>query len=417
MKMFLVILLWGGLFYTSAFLGAASSSRPRRPFPQHVTYASGTIGPNHRTQEQVHGDVRAFYDYWKANYLAKVPGSPTRYQVLSGPGRTVSEGQGYGMIIVATMAGYDPDAQGIFEGLWYFVQDHPSNIDSRLMAWEVPEDAGGEGSAFEGDTDIAYALLLADAQWESDGDVNYRAEAWTRISAILESTIGPQSHLPTLGDWVDPNGEAYNQYTPRSSDFMPAHFRALARATGDATWGEVVTAVQNSITALQSDCSPDTGLLPDFVEPVSAWDHRPRPADANFLEGPYDGDYCYNAGRDPWRIATDALLNDDETSMMQTRHIANWIAAATCKNPRSIKAGYHLDGTPINASDYFTTFFVAPFGVTLMTSPKQQQFLNDLYDSVYNAHEGYYEDSVTLLCLLVMTRNYWDPTIPQRERN
>ena len=364
-----------------------------------------------RTQEQMDDDVRAFYDYWKAKYLAEVPGSPIRYRVLSDPDRTVSEGQGYGMVIVAIMAGYDPDAKEIFDGLWYFVHDHQSNIDSRLMAWEVPEDVGGEDSAFDGDADIAYALLLADAQWGSDGEVNYRGEAIARITAIMESTIGPRSHLPTLGDWVDPNGEVYDQYTPRSSDFMPAHFRAFARVTGDRSWDEVITASQGVITSLQLNYGPNTGLLPDFIEQASVVHHRPRPADPNFLEGPHDGDYYYNAGRDPWRIATDALLNNDKISMAQARRIADWIAAATGGDPSKIRSGYHLDGKPIQGSDYFTSFFVAPFGVALMTSPGEQQILNKICKAIYDTHEGYYEDSVTLLCLLVMTRNYWDPAI------
>ena len=411
MKMFLVILLWGGLFHACALPGAASSSQPRRPFPQHVTYTPGMIWPNLRTQERMDDDVRAFYDYWKSMYLAEVPGSPPRYRVLSDSDRTVSEGQGYGMMIVAIMAGYDPDAHSIFDGLWYFAHDHPSNIDNRLMAWEVPEDAGGEDSAFDGDADIAYALLLADEQWGSDGEVNYRGEAIARINAILESTIGPQSHLPTLGDWVDPDGDTYNQYTPRSSDFMPAHFRAFWSVTGDPSWNKVITASQGVITSLQLNYALDTGLLPDFIEQVSSADHTPRPADPDFLEGPHDGDYYYNAGRDPWRIATDALLNNDEVSITQARRIADWIVAVTGGDPYEIRSGYHLAGTPIQGSDYFTTFFVAPFGVALMTKPGEQQFLNSIYDAVYQAHEGYYEDSVTMLSLLVMTRNYWNPAV------
>ena len=70
------------------------------------------------------------------------------------------------------------------------------------MAWTIPEQAGGENSAFDGDADIAYALLLADAQWGSTGIINYKAEALILITAILESTVGPQSRLPMLGDWV-----------------------------------------------------------------------------------------------------------------------------------------------------------------------------------------------------------------------
>ena len=44
-----------------------------------------------------------------------------------------------------------------------------------------------------------------------------------------------------------------------------------------------------------------------------------------------------------------------------------------------------------------------------MLDPTAQSWLNDLYDSVRDREEGYYEDSVTLLSLLVMSRNYWTP--------
>lgn len=413
---FVVLVLFTAILFSCAPVTATITSRitapePAHPFPQHVTYAPATIQPNHRTQAQLDDDIRAFYDLWKSSFLVEVPGNPTRYRIETNPNRTVSEGQGYGMIIVAIMAGHDPEAQAIFDGLWLFSRDHPSHIDSRLMSFEIPEKPDAVDSAFDGDADIAYALLLAHAQWGSGGAIDYQAAAQTVIAAILESTIGPESRLPTLGDWLEPNGATYNQYTPRSSDFMPAHFRTYGRATNDPVWSTVVNNVQNVITTLQATYSPNTGLLPDFIEPISAADHTPRPADPEFLEGPDDGHYYYNAGRDPWRLGTDALLNNDATSLAQTQRMADWIATASGQNPLNIKGGYKLDGTPIG--DFFTTFFVAPFGVALMTRPSQQTFLNDLYDAVYQTHEAYYEDSVTLLSLLVMTGNYWDP-VPQK---
>jgi len=397
-------------------VSSAVTTTPCRPFPQHLSYAPGTIRPNHRSQAQQDDDVRAAYDDWKDNYLKTVAADgETMYRVSFGfehPETTVSEGQGYGMFITVLMAGYDADAYSIFNGLWRFARAHPSNIDNRLMAWKIPEPAGGADSAFDGDADIAYALLLADAQWGSNGEVNYRLEAQQVISGILESTIGPQSRLPMLGDWTESNGSKYNQYTPRSSDFMPTHFRAYGYATGDPVWNDVLNATQQAINRIQNVYSPDTGLLPDFMEPLSAADHRLQPASPNFLEDPHDGGYYYNAGRDPWRIGADALLNADAVSMTQTQKIANWIADAAAGDPNKIKAGYQLDGTPID--DYFTTFFVAPFGVALMTPPAHQQFLNDIYSAVYNTRQNYYEDSVTLLSLLVMTGNYWQPGAPQK---
>jgi endo-1,4-beta-D-glucanase Y len=291
------------------------------------------------------------------------------------------------------------------------VRDNPSEIDDRLMNWHVPPDPNGSDSAFDGDCDVAYALLLAGAQWGSDGEIDYRAAAGDVIAGILESTIGPSSRLPLLGDWVDPNGETYNQDTPRTSDFMPGHFRAFGRATGDPVWEEVVAASQAVVTRLQETASPETGLLPDFVEPVSVTDRSPRPADPNFLEDEGDGSYGYNAGRDPLRLGTDALLNADPVSLAHVRKISVWAAEAVAGDPEQIRAGYELDGAPSPGSDYFTTFFAAPLGVAAMTMPDQQQWLNDLYHAVYDRTEGYYEDSVTLLCLLVMTGNFWDPTM------
>ena len=404
----------GALEYASMPAG----DEAMRPFPQHVTYAAGTIRPNRRSQEQQDDDVRAAYDHWKASYL-KAAGTDDQgrplYRVSFGssdPGRTVSEGQGYGMIIVALMAGYDADAHTLFDGLWRFTRAHPSTIDSRLMAWEVPEDpASGADSAFDGDADMAYGLLLAAAQWGNDGDIDYAAAATQLITAIRESTIGPQSYLPELGDWVDPDGVQYSQYSPRSSDFMSAHFRAYGRFTGDPAWTQVLAATQSTIDFMQATYSPSTGLLPDFMVPASASDHTLRPAPPNHLEGPNDGAYGYNAGRDPWRMATDALINGDPVSLAQTRRLANWIATATEGDPAKIRAGYQLDGTPLPGINYFTTFFAAPFGAALMTTPEHQAFLNDLYDSVYSRREDYYEDSVTLLTLLLMTGNYWDPTV------
>lgn len=380
-----------------------------RPFPQHVEYAPNSILPDHRTREQLDDDVRAYYDYWKENYLAEAGMNGegiTMYRVVLGkdePTRstTVSEGQGYGMMIVPIMAGYDPDAQVIFDGLWAFVDAHRSEIDPRLMDWNVPLEEGN-ASAFDGDADIAFGLLLADAQWGSAGRVNYKAEADMMIAGILESTVGPESHLPMLGDWVNVGEPQYNQFTPRSSDFMLVNFRAFAKASNDPVWEDVVLQSQNVMTGIQAQYSSVSGLMPDFIV-------NGVPAPPNFLEKATDGAYNYNAGRVPWRVGADALLYDDAVSRSIVQNISHWIEANTNGDPLNIRAGYQLNGQPLPNSDYFTTFFVAPMGVAAMNDPAQQAWLNAIYDSVYNNHIDYYEDSVDLLCMMVMSGNFWSP--------
>jgi len=418
MRKLLLVLFFSMLACVSAPVVATSTPAPapvptrvpyNRPFPQHVTYASDSILPSHRTREQLDDDVRAYYDYWKANYVAEAGTNADgvmMYRVVFGkdePARstTVSEGQGYGMMIVPIMAGHDPKAQTIFDGMWAFVKAHPSEIDPRLMDWNVPLEEGN-ASAFDGDADIAFGLLLADAQWGSDGHVNYKAEAQTMIVGILESTIGPESHLPMLGDWVNVGEPQYNQFTPRSSDFMLVNFRAFRNATNEPIWDDVIFQSQILMASIQEVHSPETGLMPDFIVDGA-------PAPANFLENPTDGAYNYNAGRVPWRVGTDALLNDDELSRFIVQNISHWVETSAKGDPMKIRAGYELNGKPLPGSDYFTTFFVAPMGVAAMNDPAQQEWLNKIYDTVYTNHNDYYEDSINLLCLLVMSGNFWSP--------
>jgi hypothetical protein len=393
---------------------AAGQSAPQRPFPQHKTYAPGSIRPSSATQAQQDAAVLGYYNAWKQSYLLPAGIGPDKrplYRVSFGatnPARTVSEGQGYGMVIVALMAGADPQAQELFDGLLRFAQAHPSSIEKRLMAWEVPGDPDGD-SAFDGDADIAYGLLLADAQWGSGGTVNYAKAATDKMAGILAGTIGAQSRLPLLGDWVGSGDKKYSQFTPRSSDFMPGHFRAFGRFTKSAVWTTVAESCAKVITTLQRESSPNTGLLPDFI--VKA-DTVAKPAPPKFLEDKTDGDFYYNAGRDPWRLGVDALLNGDATSTAQVRKMSSWLCGKAGGKPEAIRSGYTLAGEPLKGSDYFTTFFVAPFGVAAMLDPAQQGWLNAIYESIHAKHEGYFEDSVTLQCLLVMTGNFWDPTLP-----
>jgi endoglucanase len=377
---------------------------------QHQGYRAGTLFPTNYSRTQLNQHVADYYDVWKGRWLAADAASGGWRVKSDSSGRTVSEGQGYGMVIVAAMAGHDPQAKTIFDGLWKFRLAHPSTIDNRLMDWEVPNTDGND-SAFDGDADIAYGLLMAHAQWGSDGTIDYLAAARNVIAGIRASTIGPQSRLPMLGDWVSPNGSTYSQWTTRSSDFMPGHFRAYGSATGDpAFWNSVVTATQNVVTDIQSNESANTGLLPDFIKLVGA-SRDPQPA-PNLLEGANDGNYWYNAGRDPWRLGVDAILNNDPVTLAQVQKISNWARTSTGGDPNKVRGGYKLDGAALNS--WQDIFFIAPMAVAAMTGEGavDQQWLNSLYNRVYQSHNtsDYYGDAVTLQSLLAVTGNFWDPT-------
>lgn len=393
------------------------------PFPQaanisyHLADGTDAIYPTTRSN----ADVSAFYDYWKNNYIisAGTSNGQSLYRVKFGKSgsnanTTVSEGQGYGMIFTVMMAGYDENARNLFDGLFRYVKAHPSPNNNRLMSWKQPKDPDNDSSAFDGDADIALGLILAAEQWGSNGAINYLAEAENIIAGIQESTIGEDSYLPMLGDWVGQNGhppydESHTQWTPRSSDFMLENFHSFAAISNNPEyWNRVINNSHIVIDYMQENYSPITGLLPDFIVGTNLNDFAP--AYIGFLEGKDDGNYAYNAGRDPWRLGVDALLNEDSRSLTETRRMSYWMQNSTANNPLNIHAGYYLNGDALldESKDYFTAFFAAPYGVAAMTGgASQQQWLNNIYERIKNRHEDYYEDSITMFSLLIMTGNYW----------
>jgi len=340
--------------------------------------------------------VKKFYDYWKKTYLVKE--NDNMYRVAfdkNDKSRTVSEGQGYGMLITALMYNYDPKAKEYFDGLYRFAKAHPSKFSSHLMAWQYPESNSGEASAFDGDADIAYALILADKIWGSKGDINYKAEAKKVLEDIWNKTIGPDSYLPMLGDWVNPNGDKYNQYTFRTSDCMLSHFKVFAKFTKNKKWLNVVNACKNALFELQNE---NTGLVPDFAIKENG---KFIPAYKNFLGSSHAGDYDYNACRDPMRIGADALIYDDEFSTNFVNKISNWLSN-TISTPSDIKAGYTLDGKVYN--NYFSNAFASPFAVGL--AREYQNVSDEVFDYVKDIHQNYYEDSLNLISMSILSGRY-----------
>ncbi|QDU49298.1 glycosyl hydrolase family 8 [Gimesia panareensis] len=375
-------------------------------FGSHIQqYVDGTLLPSQYSQEQLDQIVGNYYDQWKSDWLRVDPGGNGYRVVMDSQGRSTSESQGYGMLVLAHMDGYDPDAQTIFDGLFRYSRANPSEGNPDLMDWAQP-DAYGNSSAFDGDADIAYALLVADAQWGSAGEINYLQEAITIINAMYASTIGPQSHLPMLGDWVDPNGSQHNQWSVRTSDFMYDHFRAFEAATQTGAWDEVLAATQDVMTKLQQQSG--TGLVPDFVifDPVTG---DVSPAPSGFLEV-NDQYYWYNAGRVPWRLGTDAALSGDDVSLAQAQMLSEFFQQSSGGDPAQILGGYQLDGTPLN--NWSDPFFRAAVGVSAMTGSDaaDQAWLNSVFDSVATTHSNYYADSVSMLSMLVMSGNYVNPS-------
>ncbi|MBQ4900287.1 S-layer homology domain-containing protein [Paenibacillus sp. Marseille-P2973] len=414
----------------------SGSDKTLRPFPQHMKYTTGSIKPNHVTQEQMDKEVKLLYDQYKKKYIKANPYDKSQYYVWyndggwNGDAITVSEAHGYGMMITALMAGHDKEAKDLFDGMYRYFRAHPSALHPDLMAWQQADRDGaiynvnGTDSAIDGDMDIAYSLLLADKQWGSAGKINYRAEAIKVIRAILESEVHPDHFHLQLGDWVpgSKGGPDFKNAT-RPSDFMLQHMKEFYKATGDERWLKVIEKTYGIVNSVVSTYSPSTGLLPDFLyldekdgtyKPVSEFTWNTE--SGYFLESEFDGAYNYNSCRTPWRIGTDFLLTGDKGALKQLTTL-NQFVTSKHDEPGQIWSGYSLDGkTKLSEWDGGLDF-TAPMMVSAMVDSSNQQWLNDLWDyhtDAVNPTEVewsyYYGNSIRLLSMIVVSGNWWSPT-------
>jgi len=405
----------GGSIFRNCFLVATLFSLSElafavsRPFPQHTIYTAGVIKPSRVTQSVLDDEVRAAYLAWKSRYLAATGSGQFYLDVHGGVWEpsavTVSEAHGYAMTIVALMAGYDPDAKTIFDGLLRFARAHPSCANPNLMAWY--EKRSGKAivtgecyNATDGDLDIGFALLLADRQWGSAGAVDYKNEAKSVINASMQYTTNRKYWFVLRGD------TGQDDMSSRTSDYMIDHFRSFANVTGGRTWPAVVDRSLAILASIQSTNSPVAGLVPDFV--VRA-DSIPVPAKDNEFEGGSNGSYSYNACRVPLRLGIDYMLAGDTRDKAIVGKITTFMKLVTGGDVDQLVDGYHLDGTLIGT--YSAMAFIAPLAVSATVDASNQVWLDDLWQKMMVEPIGadYFGDDLKLLSMISISGNYWAP--------
>ncbi len=361
-----------------------------------------------------------FYNYWKERYVVKDKyADDEQYYVWysdeaysddnTGIEVTVSEAHGYGMLITASMGDSDTYAKDIFDGMYRYYRSHLSEIGPNLMAWQQ-EDNGeaivnvsGADSATDGDMDIAYALLIADKVWGSDEGIDYKQSAIDIINDIMEYEVNKTDWTLQLGDWVYFTEEGDTEYSAtRTSDFIMQYMPAFAEATGDDRWLNVYDSTYSIINSIVDEYN--TGILPDFLIKDSETG-KFIPSPPNFLESEYDGYYYYNSCRTPWRIGMDYLINGNEDAKKFADTITSFISEATNGDPSEIKAGYKLDGTPIE--DYDDLCFTAPFMIAAKCGDNTE-WHDAVRDTVLNyGDDVYFGDTIKMLCLIVDDDGWW----------
>jgi endo-1,4-beta-D-glucanase Y len=423
---------------------------PKFPFPQHnkIKYFDSVIYPE-VDSDQMTEVVSNIYKIWKDEFLKDNACENSSY-ILSDAGEgsdsrqehCVSEAMGYGMMITVLMAEKaDSGSQKLFDRLFLYVKQHPSvtdndtyksnrkkyrnksvYIDSSLMAWrQVSEcDPLKETSATDADLDITYSLLLANAQWGSNGKFNYLKEARTILRDIRLKDIHPVHYTFLLGNSI--STDAYGSWDScviRTSDFMPSHLREFNLAdtdVGKSVWIKAISTNYFIYRQIQEKLSPVYSLFPDFLDYSFQQINYPRRKIENRK---YDSTFYDNACRVPWRIGMDYLLNGNSDAYVILEKLNNGIVKLTANDPNNIHpGGYALNGdkSKITRVDSTRFSYYGPLAVSAMIDKKYQTWLNKLWklvskENIIGEHVEYYDRTLQLLTLIVLSGNYWTPSM------
>ncbi len=351
-----------------------------RPFPQNVDYPYG-----YQTSVITAGDVQTFYNKWKSRLLKRCGG--TLRVCWEDTTQTRSEGMGYGMLLTAYFG-----EKGKFDSLFAFYKSKRTGTALNLMAWNVT--CGGfidQGSATDGDLDVAFALLVAYDQWGG----NYLIEADSIISILKDH------YFVTCGAGIytmKPGGYFGGCSLTDISYYTPAFFRIFAAATGDGFWDDVA---DDAYTILENGADGTTGLVPDW----QSYDGIPG---GNPPSG-RDDYYHYDACRVPWRMALDYIWNDDYIAQSWCYTVSDFASSIGAEN---IRDGYELDGTVVGTNN--NSSFVGGFAVGGMcySQAMVDSFASRLlYLDGTGSDNQYFNLSLRCLYSLVLTGNFWQPDL------
>lgn len=376
----------------------AATASANFPFPQNRQSSQCSYPSYHNS------DVTAAYQRWKTDTVtADGAGGFLRVQRPQDPGlapnSTVSEGIGYGMVIAVYM-----NDQAVFDGLWKYEQKYLGK--NGLMDWYISADGGtrlGLGAASDADEDMAWALLMADRQWGGKGSLNdtYLNVAKQQITVVYNNEIFQDKLLKPGDGWGDLT-------TVNASYFAPSYYRVFAKVSGNSKWMDVVKTTYDTLASTLNTANGNStnGLVPawatsDGVPNNNVWMDHSAPTN-----------YQYDSCRTPFRIGLDYCFNAEPLAQAYVQKTSQFFAGIGAKN---ISDGYSLNGTPQpQYSSGQSAAFVGPATVGAMNSSTNSAFIQSGYDDVatLNLLVGghYYDESWTVLSLLMLTGNFLDYT-------
>jgi endo-1,4-beta-D-glucanase Y len=346
-------------------------------------------------------DAQAAYTKWKTDLVTSDGANGNlRVKRPNSSGAEVnssnSEGIGYGMLLAV----YQND-QDTFDKFWKYANQW---LDSnKLMNWYINAEGTqvlGMGAASDGDEDMAFALIMADARWGGKGSLstNYIDAAKTLLGNMWAHEVDHKRNEVLMAGDQFPDGSVIN-----ISYFAPAYYRVFARVSGQSGWNTTADTSYTVIAATlnSQNGNASNGLVPAWSTPAGVPMAPSGTSDPTY----HQLDSC----RTPFRLGEDYCWNAEPRALTYLQKIDSFYSGVTVA---AMVDGYDLNGNPhpqfVNSGGPRAASFVGPAGVGAMTTGSTYAKLrDDAYASVATlqdlAGSTYYQESWTVLSLQMMT--------------
>jgi hypothetical protein len=326
------------------------------------------------------------YTRWKDKFVANDGGVVDPDE----GNRVVSEAIGYGMLITAAMGD-----KATFDKIWGWAHSKIGNPPTRLLGWLNDQN----NSATDADTDMAYALLMAEKQWPGSG----YAAAGNALAALALAR-------DTQGGVLFAGEQFKTAINP--SYYSPGFYQAF---TG---WDSVTTTTRG----LLNTCSQGFGgLLPDWCNtsgaPVGASATGAAVTAATVCES--DGVPClaYDGARVPWRLGFDVCMGGSTGPLLQSfiSKLKTDPNVANGARMDLVTAGWNANGPNTGGSPNAMAFMgpvaVGAWALGASEAATRDRAFRATLDIIQNPeyYEVYYQTTVALMSLLTITGNWPTP--------
>ena len=300
-----------------------------------------------------------------------------------------SEGQSYALLRSVWL-----NDKTTFDGVWRATKDTLMN-DNGTIAWNSSLSPIGSvtindlGSATDGDTDIALALIFASKKWNQE---SYLKDAQNLLDAIWESEVkeleGKYYLVP--GPWAKDKDEIIIN----PSYLSPYAYRIFAQVDKQHPWEKLVDTsyevLEGCTEATYGSTSSSAGLPPNWCALTSDGEYI-----QNAEAGLSSTEYSYDAVRTMWRIALDYKWYKDVRAKDYLSKSGEFFENEI-KTKDKIFTGYTHDGKVFEnyESVLGNSFVLANFVVTNETeAPKyyKEKLLGKFYED-FDTKRSYWED-------------------------